>query len=61
LPSSLGLALVYLSVQRALRSFCRDSAGLLAQSAGMRPSLIARVSAALLRCFGAATIEASMI
>jgi hypothetical protein len=34
---------------------------LLSQFGGMRPSLISRFSASLLRCFGAAMIEASMI
>src|SRR2546423_8282544 len=41
--ASLGLALVYLTVQRASRSFWRSFAGLSFQSCGMRPSLIAFV------------------
>jgi hypothetical protein len=36
-------------------------AGLLAHSAGMRPSLMSRFSPSVLRCLGAATIVASMI
>jgi len=60
-PSSLGLALVYLTVQRASRSFWRSLAGFCAHSAGMRPSLMSRFSPSVLRCFGAATSEASMI
>jgi hypothetical protein len=55
------LALVYFTVQRAPRSFWRSLAGLFVHSAGMRPSLISRFSPSVLRCFGAATIVASMI
>jgi len=61
MPASSDLALVYLTVQRASRSFWRSLAGLFAHSGGMRPSLISRFSPSVLRCFGAATIEASMI
>jgi hypothetical protein len=59
--SSLGLALVYLIVQRASRSFWASLAGFSFQSSGMRPSLIAFFSALVLGCLGAATIVASTI
>jgi len=50
-PLSLfGLALVYLSVQRASRSFWRSLAGLSAHAGGMRPSLMSRFSPSVLRC-----------
>src|ERR687883_898382 len=42
-------------------SFWRSLAGLFADCAGMRASLMSRFSPSVLRCFGAATIEASMI
>src|SRR5271170_576046 len=61
MPSALGLALVYLTVQRASRSFWRSLAGFCAHAGGMRPSLMSRFSPSVLRCFGAATIEASII
>src|SRR5271170_213902 len=61
MPSALGLALVYLTVQRASRSFWRSLAGVAAHCGGMRPSLMSRFSPSVLRCLGAATIEASMI
>ena len=54
------VGLVYLTVQRASRSFWRSLAGLFAHSLGMQPPLISRLSPSVLRCFGAATI-ASMI
>jgi hypothetical protein len=44
MPPSLGSALVYLTVQRASRSFWRSLAGLFAYSGGMRPSLMSRFS-----------------
>lgn len=47
--SSLGLALVYLTVQRASRSFWRSLAGFFAHSAGVRPSLISRFRLARLQ------------
>lgn len=50
----------YLTVQCASRSFWRSLAGLRFQSSGMRPALISFFSASVLRCFGAATIVASM-
>ena len=50
-----------LTVQRASRSLCRSLAGSPCQASGMRPSLIAFFSAAVLRCFGAAISEASTI
>jgi hypothetical protein len=53
-PSSRGLALVNLTVQRASRSFWRSLAGLSFQSSGMRPSLMAFFSSSLLRWRGAA-------
>ena len=61
LPSSRGLALENFTVQRASRSFCRSLAGRSAQPSGIRPALIAAFSASVLRCLGAATIEASTI
>src|SRR6516162_3019984 len=60
-PSSRGLALVNLTVQRASRSLCRSLAGLAFQFAGIRPSLIAFFSSSVLRCRGAATRLASTI
>jgi hypothetical protein len=36
-------------------------AGSFVHSAAIRPALISRFSSSVLRCFGAATIEASMI
>jgi len=48
-PSSRGLALVYLTVQRASRCFWRSFAGLSFQASGMRPSLLAFFSSRVLR------------
>jgi hypothetical protein len=60
-PSSRGLALVYLIVQRASRSLWRSLAGFFAHSGGTRSSVMSRFSPSVLRCLGAATIEAAMI
>ena len=57
-PSSAGLAFDHFTVQRASRSFCASLAGLSDHPAGMRPSLMSRFSASVLRCFGAAMMEA---
>src|SRR5690554_3767469 len=43
----LTLALVYLRLQRASRSFCRILAGLSCQCSGIRPSLIAAFSSSV--------------
>src|SRR3954463_7190819 len=51
----------HFTVQRASRSFCASLAGLSAHPAGMRPSLMSRFSASVLRCLGAAMMEASTI
>src|SRR3954453_12110700 len=60
-PSSEGFAFENLTVQRASRSFCASFAGWSFHASGMRPALRSAFSAVVLRCFGAATIEASMI
>ena len=60
-PSSEGLAFENFTVQRASRSFWASLAGLSFQACGIRPALISAFSPSLLRCLGAATIEASMI
>ena len=51
-PSSDGLALENLTVQRASRSFCASLAGLSFHASGMRPALISVFSPSVLRCFG---------
>ena len=60
-PSAAGFAFDHFTVQRASRSFWASFAGLSAQASGIRPALMSAFSLSVLRCFGAAMIEASII